>query len=108
MVPAYGLLLLAILLEVGATSVLPRAEGFRDPGWSAVVLAGYALAIWLLSVIVRWIPVSTTYALWSGLGTAIVAVVGAVWLGESWDWVKVGGLLLIVVGVVALNLHGAH
>jgi small multidrug resistance pump len=52
--------------------------------------------------------VSTTYALWSGLGTAIVAVVGAVWLGESWDWVKVGGLLLIVVGVVALNLHGAH
>jgi small multidrug resistance pump len=105
---AYGLLLVAILLEVGATAVLPRAEGFREPGWSAVVLAGYAAAIWLLSVVVRWIPVSTTYALWSGLGTAVVAVIGALWLGESWDWVKVVGLLLIVVGVVALNLHGAR
>lgn len=108
MVLGYSLLLLAILLEVGATSVLPRTDGFREPWWSAVVLVGYAVAIWLLSVIVRWIPVSTTYALWSGLGTAIVAVVGVLWLGESWDWVKAAGLLFIVVGVVALNLHGAH
>lgn len=105
---AMALLLAAIAAEVAATSALPRANGFRDPGWSAFVLGGYAISIWLLALIVRQLPVSTTYAVWSGLGTATVAVVGVLWLGEDWDWVKVLALVMIVVGVVLLNLHGAH
>jgi small multidrug resistance pump len=104
----FGLLLVAIAAEVAATVALPRTEGFRNPLWSALVLAGYALSIWLLAVVVRHMSVSTAYAIWAGLGTAAVAVIGAVWLGESWDVVKVGALTLIIVGVVALNLHGAH
>ena len=56
------LLVIAIALEVGATAVLPRAEGFTHLGWSAVVLAGYGMSIWLLTQIVRVIPVSMTYA----------------------------------------------
>lgn len=102
------LLLVAIATEVAATSALPRANGFRDPGWSAFVVAGYAISIWLLTLIVKHLPVSTTYAVWAGLGTAAVAVIGALWLGEDWDWVKVLALAMIVVGVVLLNLHGAH
>lgn len=105
---ALALLLAAIAAEVAATSALPRANGFRDPGWSALVLGGYAISIWLLTLVVRHLPVSTTYAIWAGLGTAAVAVVGVLWLGESWDWVKVLALAMIVVGVVLLNLHGAH
>lgn len=105
---AIALLLAAITTEVAATSALPRANGFRDPGWSAFVLGGYAISIWLLALIVRHLPVSTTYAVWSGLGTATVAVIGVLWLGESWDWVKVLALGMIVVGVVLLNLNGAH
>ena len=57
---------------------------------------------------VEHLPVSTAYAVWSGLGTAAVAVIGALWLGESWDPVKVGALVMIVAGVVLLNLQGAH
>ncbi len=108
MVTAFGLLLAAIALEVLATSALPRTEGFRDPLWSFLVVAGYAASIWLLAVVVERMSVSTAYAIWSGLGTASVAVIGALWLGESWDPVKVVALVMIVCGVVLLNLQGGY
>ena len=78
------LLFVAIVIEVISTALLSRAEGFTRPGWSAVVLGGYGVSIWLLAIVVRTLPVSVAYAVWSGLGTAIVA------------------------GVVGLNLAGAH
>jgi small multidrug resistance pump len=108
MLGAFALLLVAIATEVAATVALPRTQAFRDPGWSALVLAGYALSFWLLAIVIRQMPVSTAYAVWSGLGTAAIAVIGATFLGESWDAVKVLGLLMIVGGVVLLNLRGAH
>jgi small multidrug resistance pump len=105
---AMAVLLLAIGIEVGATAALPRADGFTDPLWTTVVLAGYAVSIWLLAIVVRHVPVSIAYAVWAGLGTAAIAVIGVVLLGESWDLTKVFALTLIIVGVVVLNLHGAH
>jgi small multidrug resistance pump len=54
------------------------------------------------------LPVSVTYAVWAGLGTAAIAVIGVVFLGESWNPVKLTAIALIVVGVVMLNLYGAH
>jgi small multidrug resistance pump len=105
---AMALLMVAIGIEVGATAALPRADGFHDPFWTAVVLVGYAVSIWLLALVVRQVPVSVAYAIWAGLGTAAIAVVGVVLLGESWDLIKVLALTLIIVGVVVLNLHGAH
>jgi small multidrug resistance pump len=102
------LLMVAIGVEVGATAVLPRAAGFTQPLWSAVVVAGYALSIWLLAVVVRSIPVSVAYAVWAGLGTAAVAVIGFLFLGESMGWLKATSLALIVLGVVGLNLVSSH
>jgi small multidrug resistance pump len=61
-----------------------------------------------MAVVIRHIPVSITYAVWSGLGTAGIALVGVVLLGESWDLVKALALLMIIGGVLVLNLHGAH
>jgi small multidrug resistance pump len=103
-----GVLFAAIAAEVAASAALPRTQGFRDPAWTAFVIGGYALSIWLLAIVVRTMPVSTAYAIWAGLGTAAVAVIGALWLGESLDAVKVAALSMIVVGVVVLNLQGAH
>ena len=105
---AVALLMVAIGVEVGATALLPRAGGFTEPLWSAVVVAGYALSIWMLAVVVRSIPVSIAYAVWAGLGTAAVAVIGFVFLGESMGWLKALSLGLIVLGVVGLNLVGSH
>lgn len=102
------LLVAAILIEVGATAMLPRAEGFTNPGWTVAVVGGYAVSIWLLAIVVRTLPVSIAYAVWSGLGTAVVAVVAFFFLGESMTPLKAASLMLIVVGVIGLNLAGAH
>ena len=108
MYAAVVLLVAAIATEVAATSALPRTAGFRDPLWSALVIGGYAVSIWLLALVVQRMSVSTTYAVWSGAGTAAVAVIGVLWLGESWNPVKVVAIAMIVLGVVLLNLQGAH
>ena len=108
MYAAIGILLAAIAAEVAATTVLGRTDGFRDPLWTALVVAGYAVSIWLLAVVVEKLPISTAYAVWSGVGTAAVALIGALWLGESWDTMKVLALAMIIVGVVILNLQAAH
>lgn len=105
---AAGLLALAIVVEVISTALLPRTNSFTAPGWTSVVVLGYGTALYLLSIVVRTLPVSVTYAIWSGLGTALVAVVGYTLLGESLSWVKVVSLAMIVVGVIGLNLAGTH
>jgi small multidrug resistance pump len=102
------LLAVAIGVEVGATALLPRAAGFTDPLWSLVVVSGYGLSIWLLAVVVRSIPVSVAYAVWAGVGTAVVAVIGYAFLGEQMSWFKAASLAMIVLGVVGLNLVAAH
>lgn len=108
MYAAIGLLLAAIAAEVAASAALPRTQGFRDPLWTALVVGGYAVSIWLLALVVRHMPVSTAYAIWAGLGTAAVAVIGALWLGEALTPLKVAALGMIIAGVVVLNLQGAH
>lgn len=108
MLGAWLLLVTAIVVEVASTAALPRTHGFRDPLWTALVLGGYASSIWLLALVIRTIPVSVTYAAWSGLGTAGIALVGALLLDEPLDVLKGLALLMIIGGVVILNLHGAH
>ena len=105
---AWVVLIAAIVLEVVATASLPRTDGFRDPWWTGAVLGGYALSIWLLTIVIREIPVSVAYAVWSGLGTAGIAVIGVLVLDEGLDLVKASALVMIIAGVVLLNLHGAH
>ncbi len=105
---AASLLVVAIAIEVVSTALLPRTEGFRNVPWSVAVVAGYGVSIWLLSVVVERMSVSVAYAIWSGLGTALVAAIGVMFLGEHLTAAKAGFLAMIVVGVVGLNLSGAH
>jgi small multidrug resistance pump len=108
MLGAWLMLLAAIALEVAATASLPRTQGFRDPVWAALVLVGYGTSIWLLTLVIRHISVSVTYAIWSGVGTAGIAVIGVLLLGERLDLVKASALAMIIAGVVVLNLHSPH
>jgi small multidrug resistance pump len=108
MFTAWALLMSAIGVEVVSTAALSRTQSFRDPLWTAVVLGGYALSIWLLALVIREIPVSIAYAVWSGLGTAGIVLVGVFFMDERLDLVKAATLLMIIAGVVILNLHTAH
>jgi small multidrug resistance pump len=108
MFQAWVLLLSAIGVEVASTASLPRTDSFRDPLWTGLVVLGYALSLLLLAIVIRNIPVSVAYAVWSGLGTAGIAVIGVLFLQERLDLAKVAGLVLIIVGVAVLNLHEAH
>jgi len=101
------LLFLAIGIEVAASSSLPRTEGFHNLPWSLAVLAGYGVSVYLLTVVVRSMPVSVAYAIWSGAGTAAVAAIGYFFLGESMSLVKLVSVALIIVGVIGLNLTHA-
>jgi len=108
MLGASILLAVAIAAEVGSTALLPRTQGFTNPGWTALVVAAYAFSIWLLAIIVKVMPVSVAYAIWAGVGTAAVAVIGWAFLGEHMGTTKIVSLALIAVGVVGLNLVGSH
>jgi small multidrug resistance pump len=100
----YLYLLLAIIAEVIATSALKASDGFTKPGPLLVVAVGYGLAFYLLSLIVETLPLGVVYALWSGAGIVLVAIVGAIWLKQVPDWPAVLGIGLILAGVLIVNL----
>lgn len=106
---AYLLLAFAIASEVVATISLKLSEGFTRLVPSIVVVIGYLVAFGLLSqALTRGLGVSVAYGVWAAAGVALVAVVGAVFLGESLTWVQVGGIGLVIAGVLALELGAAH
>lgn len=94
----------AILSEVAATSALKASEGFTRLWPSLVVVAGYAIAFFFLSLTLRTLPVAVAYAVWSGAGIALIAVIGWWLFGQALDLPGIVGLTLIVAGVLVLNL----
>lgn len=101
---AWLYLAIAIVSEVIATSALKASDGFSRLAPSLVVVAGYAIAFWCLSLTLRTIPVGVAYAIWSGVGIALIALIGWVLFGQSLDAAALVGLALIVAGVVVLQL----
>jgi multidrug transporter EmrE-like cation transporter len=104
--PAGVLLAIAISSEVAATIALRSSNGFSRPIPSVIVVVGYALSFWMLSLVLRDISVGTTYAIWAGAGTAAIAVIGIVALGEPATALKLASVALIIVGVIGLNAAG--
>jgi small multidrug resistance pump len=96
----------AIGSEVLATSLLHRTAGFTRPGWTLVCLAAYGVAFFLLAHVVKTVPVGVAYAVWSGVGTAAVVLIGATFFGQVPTAPTVLGVALIVGGVLLVNLAG--
>ena len=101
---AYIYLAIAILAEVAATSALKASEEFTRLVPSLVVVVGYGMAFYLLTLVLRSIPVGVTYAIWSGVGVAAVTLIGWVVYGQKLDLAAMAGIGLIVAGVLVLNL----
>ncbi len=100
----WGYLAVAIVAEVIATSALKASEGFSRLAPSVVVVAGYALAFFMLSLTLRAIPVGVAYAIWSGVGIVLISLVGWLVFGQALDAGALIGMALIVAGVAVINL----
>jgi len=101
---AHLYLFIAIVGEVAATSALKAAEGFTRLLPSIVVIVGYGIAFYFLSLVLKTIPVGIAYAVWSGLGIAIITVIGAILFKQIPDLPAIVGMSFIIAGVVVINL----
>jgi small multidrug resistance pump len=100
----YLWLAVAIVAEVVGTSALRASESFTRLIPSLVVVAGYGLAFYCLSMTLKTMPVGIVYAIWSGVGIVLITLVAMVIYRQVPDLAAVAGLSLIVAGVVVLNL----
>lgn len=98
----------AIFAEILATTSMKYSDGFSKLWPSLFTVVGYVVAFLLLANTLKSMSVGTAYAIWSGAGTAAVAVIGMVFIGEAVTAAKILGLLMVIAGVVVLNLGGAH
>jgi small multidrug resistance pump len=94
----------AIIVEVIATSCLKATEGFTKPLPTAVVIIGYGIAFYLMTLTVRDMPVAIVYAIWSGSGIALITLIAWVLQGQRLDAAALTGIALIVLGVLIMNL----
>jgi small multidrug resistance pump len=102
------LLGLAIAAEVAATTAMKYSDGFSRLWPSLLTVLGYVVSFSLLAQTLRTVSVGTAYAIWSGVGTAAIATIGVVFMGEGMTAAKAAGIALIIIGVVVLNMGGAH
>ena len=99
-------LVLAILLEVTGTTCMKLSEGFTKLVPSILLFVFYSLSFGMLTLALKRIDVSVAYAVWSGVGTALIATIGVLWFKEPITALKLISLVLIIGGVVGLNLSG--
>jgi small multidrug resistance pump len=102
--PGWIYLALAIVLEVTGTTFMKLSCGFSRLLPSAFMMVFYLLSFSALTLALKQIPVSTAYAVWSGVGTALIAVIGFACFKETITLLKVAGIGLIIAGVVGLRL----
>ena len=105
----YFLLVVAILLEVAGTLLLPATQNFSRIFPTAIMVICYLGSFFLLTFVIKVLPISIVYATWSGLGVFTVAILGYFLFGQSLSWQAICGLFLIVIGVALVNIfNSAH
>ena len=105
---SWVILFFAIVFEVAGTLTLKFTEGMTRLWPTVLMFAFYLASLFGLSNAVTRIPVGTAYAVWSGVGTLIVFVMGAVWFKEEVTLLRAASAVLVVIGVAGLYLSGSH
>ena len=100
----YIYLALAIMAEVAATSALKTSEEFTRLIPSLVVIVGYVLSFYWMTLVLRTMPIGITYAIWSGVGIVLIAIVGRIFYQQTPDLPAMIGMALIITGVVVIHL----
>jgi multidrug transporter EmrE-like cation transporter len=99
-----AILFFAVLSEVIATTSLKFSEGFTKLIPSVIVVLGYGLSFYLLSITLKVMPIGIAYALWSGIGITLTVIAGKIIWNESLDWARITGIVLIIAGILVINL----
>ena len=99
-------LTIAILSEVAGTTCMKLSAGFTKSTPSVLMWLCYGVRFYFLTLTLKKVDVSVAYAIWSGVGTALIATVGVLYFREPFSMLKVVGLVAIIGGVVALNISG--
>jgi small multidrug resistance pump len=99
----YLYLAIAIVSEVIGTSALKATEGFTRLAPSAIVVVGYGVSFYFLSLALKSLPVGVAYAIWSGVGVALITLIGWLAFGQRLDAPALAGIALIVGGVVVIR-----
>ena len=98
------ILFFAVLSEVTATTSLKFSEGFTKLIPSSIVVVGYGLSFYLLSMTLKVMPIWVAYAFWSGIGIVLTVIAGKIIWNEALDWARLTGIVLIIVGILVINL----
>ena len=101
----YLYLAIAIIAEVIATSSLKASEEFTKIIPSALVVIGYGVAFYSLSVVLKTIPIGIAYAIWAGLGIVLITISGMILFNQTPDAPAILGMSLIILGVVIIHLY---
>ena len=101
---AYAYLLIAILSEVLATSMLKASDGFTKLLPSIITFIGYSVSFYFLSMVLKYIPIGISYAIWSGLGIVLISIVGLLVFKQELDLRGIFGMVLIISGVIVIHL----
>lgn len=102
--PVYLILALAVMFETVGTTALKASEQFSKLGPSIVVVLAYAVSFYLLSITLRTMSVGIVYALWSGLGIVMIAIIGWTVFGQKLDFAALAGLAMIIGGIAVIHL----
>ncbi len=100
-------LILAVIAETIGTTALQASHQFTRLAPAVVVVVAYAISFYLLALTLKVMPVGIMYAMWSGLGIVLIAIIGFAVFGQRLDWAAVLGIGLILVGIVIIQLFSA-
>jgi small multidrug resistance pump len=98
---------IAIASEVIATTSMKAIDGFNKPLPLTLVIVGYAISFWMLTLVVRTIPVGVAYAVWAGLGIVLVSIAAGIIYSQKLDLPAMLGMAMIVAGVVVIQLFSS-
>ena len=101
----YIYLFVAVLLEVIGTTALKSTENFTKLIPTFVMIISYGIAFYFLCLVMKFLPVGVTYAIWSGLGIVLISVISAFYYKEWLDLPAIIGLIFIIVGICIIQLY---
>lgn len=101
---SYLFLALAIIFEVSGTTCMKLSEGFKNLVPSVLIVVFYTLCFSFLTLALKRLDISVAYAIWAGVGMALITVIGIFWFEEPATWIKFASIGLIILGVAGLKL----